>query len=374
MEYSLTNSKPYRVLCLDGGGIRGLYTASLLHQLTLRFARLNNQSITERLDFGANFDLIVGTSTGSLLATALAAGTPLDDVIALYRTEARNIFQSPMPLQHGCLTDKLRAFLWTARQAFSPANNSDALRKALHKVLGDETFAELFSRRKISLCIPTLNAETQKAWVFKTPHGTRLTRDNHYKLIDACMASAAAPLYFPIHGIPSPEPGVNSTAWFVDGGLWANDPVLVGMAEALEFAAPERPIHILSVGTGGAPKASPLTKRSAKRGAWGWKGGANIVGMSLEAQASVVPYLADRFAKSLNRPVQMFRLIDPSVSAEEAGFLALDAVGKKSLDLFESMAQRATDLNYSALTTGKVKEDTSAAVRDIFSNITVLRG
>jgi predicted acylesterase/phospholipase RssA len=365
----MNETKPYRVLSLDGGGIRGLYTASLLHQLSLRFSRLNGDPQKGTLDLGSKFDLIVGTSTGSILAMALAAGASLEQVIALYRTEGTNIFTKQMPLQHGCLSDKIRALLWTLLRARSPANHSQPLRTALEKVLGDENFDDLYKRRKIAVCIPTINAETQKAWVFKTAHGPRLTRDNHYKLVDACMASAAAPIYFPLHGVGSPEPGVSATTWFVDGGLWANDPVLIGLAEALEFAPADRPIHILSVGTGGAPKAKPITKQESKRGILGWKGGVDIVGMSLDAQASVVPYLASRFAKSMGGRVTMHRLADPISGTEEAGYLALDAAGDKSLNLLESMAQRATDLNYSALTTGKVDEATSRAIRDMFSNL-----
>jgi uncharacterized protein len=365
----MSEIKPYRVLSLDGGGIRGLYTASLLHQLSLRFSRLNGDPKKGNLDLGANFDLIVGTSTGSILAMALAAGASLQQVIALYRTEGDKIFTRQMPLQHGCLSDKIKASLWTLLRARAPANQSEPLRKALEEVLGDETFEDLYKRRKIAVCIPTINAETQRAWVFKTAHGSRLTRDNHYKLVDACMASAAAPIYFPLHGVKSPEPGVNATTWFVDGGLWANDPVLIGLAEALEFAPADRPIHVLSVGTGGAPKSKPITQHASKRGVLGWKGGADVVGMSLEAQASVVPYLASRFAKSMGGRVTMHRLADPLPGAEEAGYLALDAAGDKSLNLLEAMAQRATDLNYSALTTGKVDEATSHAVRAMFSNL-----
>ena len=61
-------TKPYRVLSLDGGGMRGLYTASLLNTLSDRFGN--------QLDVGKGFDLIVGTSTGSILAAGLVAGIP----------------------------------------------------------------------------------------------------------------------------------------------------------------------------------------------------------------------------------------------------------------------------------------------------------
>lgn len=74
--------KPYRVLSLDGGGMRGIYTAEFLERLTCYFARSRN---VEALDLGKGFDLITGTSTGAIVACALAIGKPLNDVVELYR-------------------------------------------------------------------------------------------------------------------------------------------------------------------------------------------------------------------------------------------------------------------------------------------------
>jgi uncharacterized protein len=56
-------AKPYRVLTLDGGGMRGIYTAAYLHGLITAFAR---ERKVEYLDLGKGFDLIVGTSTGAM--------------------------------------------------------------------------------------------------------------------------------------------------------------------------------------------------------------------------------------------------------------------------------------------------------------------
>ena len=61
---------PYRVLSLDGGGMRGIYTAAFLARLTDQFARIRNEAA---LDLGRGFDLITGTSTGAIVGCALAA-------------------------------------------------------------------------------------------------------------------------------------------------------------------------------------------------------------------------------------------------------------------------------------------------------------
>ena len=76
MEQHTNNDRPFRVLALDGGGIRGLFTAVLLRGLTVEFANQQGLDDRQEYDLGRQFDLIVGTSTGAILAAALAAGVP----------------------------------------------------------------------------------------------------------------------------------------------------------------------------------------------------------------------------------------------------------------------------------------------------------
>jgi len=361
--------KPFRVLSLDGGGIRGLYTATLLQQLAVRVARLNGSAEESNLDLGAQFDLIVGTSTGSIIAVALAAGVTLEKVLSMYRTQAAAIFQRPMPLQDGCLGTKVRTGAWAVRNLCSPANESSSLRAALAPVLKDETLGQVFARRRVALCVPTIDAEAQKAWVFKTPHSQRLTRDNSYQLIDVCMASAAAPVFFPMHAVKSPNPGASSTHLFVDGGLWGNNPVLVGLVEALEMVKPDQEIEILSVGTCPGTKSKVLTQEDANRGSLQWKGGVDIVSLSLEAQASVVPYLASKLVGAMGGRVRLHRLREPEASSDESKHLALDAVDSKSLAVIEMLGQRATDLNMSELTNSPTPTAQHQMVLQMFSNL-----
>jgi patatin-like phospholipase/acyl hydrolase len=360
------HEKKYRVLSLDGGGVRGIYTASLLQQLALRISRYTGNESQSRLDLGAKFDLIVGTSTGSIVAAALVAGMPLEDVVNLYRTRSSKIFHSPQPLQRAGLFNKLRVGWWALRHGRSAANQPQALEEALKTVLSEETLEQVYQRRGIAMCAPSVDATTNRAWVFKTPHSQRLTRDNNFKLVDVCLASAAAPIYFPIHGVTDPDGGGQSH-WFVDGGLWANNPVLVGMVEALEIAPPGAQIEVLSVGTGGAPKSNLLSKRSANRGTFGWKGGVDIVAMSLESQATVTAYLAKQLAMSTGR-ITLHRLEDSPVAPEEAGYLGLDTGTEEAIAHMEKRASRSTDINYSALTTGASTAE-RAMVLDMFSNL-----
>lgn len=153
--------KTFRVLSLDGGGVRGIYTASLLQQLALRISRFTGNDAVNRLDLGARFNLIVGTSTGSIVGAALAAGVPLEDVVELYRTRSKYIFHSPQPIQRGGCFDKLRVGAWALWHGRRAANQPGALSKALQTVLGDETMEQLYQRRGIALCVPTVDATTR---------------------------------------------------------------------------------------------------------------------------------------------------------------------------------------------------------------------
>lgn len=361
----------FRVLSLDGGGVRGIYTASLLQQLALRVGRFTGSETVSRVDLGAKFDLIVGTSTGSIVGAALAAGVPLEDVVELYRTRSKDIFHSPQPIQRGGLWDKIRVAIWALRHGPCAANRPTALSEALQSVLGDETLEQLYRRRGVALCVPTVDATTNRAWVFKTPHLKRLTRDNAYRLVDVCLASAAAPIYFPVHGVKDPDGG-GQTHWFVDGGLWANNPVLVGLVEALEVAPPDAHIEVLSVGTGGAPKSNLVTPKQANKGTFGWKGGVDIVSLSLESQATVTAYLAKQLAESTGR-VTLHRLQDSPVAPEEAGYLGLDTGTEEAIAHMEKRASRSTDVNYSDLTTGAVSPERRMTL-DMFSSLSPATG
>ena len=102
--------KPYRVLTIDGGGIRGLYTATALHTLMKRY--LPDSQAKDR-DIGKGFDLIVGTSTGGILAAALAKGVSTQKIIEFYANTGRDIFPDPMPK---C---KLGILWWSLKNLFS---------------------------------------------------------------------------------------------------------------------------------------------------------------------------------------------------------------------------------------------------------------
>ena len=314
------SNKPFKVLSLDGGGMRGLYTASVLSTLANRFGR------DKALDVGKGFDLIVGTSTGGILATALVAGVPIPKIIDLYRKKGPIIFKDPLP------SSKIKKFIWAIRNSISAANPNTPLADALAEIFRDETVGQVYKRRQIGLCITSVNIATHKSRVFKTAHDPKRSADDNRKLTEICLASSAAPMILPIAGVSDVQT-TDSVSHFVDGGLWANNPVLIGLVEALLLTEKDQPIEIISVGTCPPPSGAALTGREADRGVFSWNFGIKALELSMDAQASGHQFIANFLATHFNnhgKPITILRLDQSSPSSEQAPHLGLDNVSEKA--------------------------------------------
>lgn len=337
----MTNEiKPYRVLALDGGGIRGLYTSTVLHELAAFFAKRRGDADS---DVGKRFDLITGTSTGGILACGLAAGVAPQRISDLYKKEGPKIFGNAMPTQ-----GFLAKASYGKRAANQAANKAEPLRQALISVFGDETLGDLYKRRSIAVCLPSIKMITQASKVFKTPHTDDLVIDLGYKVVDVCLATSAAPIFLPLAELEFPDsPG--RVELFADGGLWANNPTLVGLIESLKicFAAegpdgPRRPVEILSIGTCGLPEGDAPDAK-ADRGILDWAVGIKIAGLAMNAQASGAAYMATILAQrvtELGRPIRIARIDNPPVSADQAKHLQLDLATADALSLLAQLGSQ----------------------------------
>lgn len=203
----------FQILSLDGGGLKGLFAAAVL----AAFEEDLECSIAE------HFDLIVGTSTGGLVALALGAGLRPSRIVDFYIDKGPAIFGRKRNL---------------AARLFRPAHRSDRLRAELEEILEDRTLGS----SDVPLVIPAYSLDAQDVYVFKTRHHERLNRDWRERMVDVAMATTAAPTYLPPHKLRNHR--------LVDGGLWANNPTLVGVVEAVSmFDVPLSSIHVLSLGT-----------------------------------------------------------------------------------------------------------------------------
>jgi len=109
-------------------------------------------------------------------------------------------------------------------------------------VLGDRKLGTATTR----LCIPSFEGEHGEVFVFKTPHHPDFKKDLHESMVKVALATAAAPTYF--------RPHRDGGYTFVDGGVWANNPVMIALTEALtSFDVSREQVRILSIGCGDDP-------------------------------------------------------------------------------------------------------------------------
>lgn len=226
-----------RILSIDGGGIKGALPAGFLMQV--------EEATGERIV--DHFDLIVGTSTGGIIAIGLGLGIPAAEILSLYRQDGPAIFGGlPKPGEGASRLDRAAAWVReAARRKFrrarnigAPKHDSEALRAALVKVLGERCLGESLTR----LVIPAYNADLRTVCVLKTSHHERFEVDWKMRAVDAALATAAAPTYFRAHELPN-------GARLVDGGVWANNPIGLAVVEAVGVLGWDRSaLRVLSLG------------------------------------------------------------------------------------------------------------------------------
>lgn len=331
--------RAYRVLSLDGGGMRGVYSAAFLARLTDHFSRIRGESA---LDLGRGFDLITGSSTGAIVGCALAIGRPMAEIIRLYREHGPKIFPRRIA---GKTSAAYRA---TQGSRYVRAGDK-ALREALEEVFGDTTMLDVYRRREISLSIPAVLMSGHRAWVFKkTPCSG--ARDDRYPLVDVCMATSAAPIYRSLAAIDDPNAPNGPKQVFADGGLWANNPIMVGLVDALTIAGPDRPIEIFSLGTCPRHEGDHLDAKSAHRSMLDWSLGADVAPLSISAQEFAFDHMARLLTNAishLGRPIRRVRFPNKPVPASMMPYLALDDTRQEAMDRLMTQAHTDADLTKS---------------------------
>lgn len=234
-------SKKFKILSLDGGGIKGLYSVQMLKNIEENCG----------VNFYNDFNLIVGTSTGSILAGAIVKKINLDTIVSLYQDQGKNIFKKR----------------WYSRIGlFRSRYSAKSFHNILKSLFKETTLGEIDK----PLLINATNIGDSSQFVFKTTFNNQvdgydnkkvLVRDKDIPLADAILASTSAPIYFPPHKV--------NNYLLADGGLWANSPVLVALAEAKKtFNKDPKDVVILSIGTGSEKNDYDLNTKK-----WGFLNG-----------------------------------------------------------------------------------------------------
>jgi patatin-like phospholipase/acyl hydrolase len=259
----------YRILSLDGGGIRGVLTARVIERLVER-----------KPDLLDKLDMVAGTSTGAILACGLASGRTPREIIQLYEEKGPSIFRT-MPWKR----IPVLGFL------FSSKYGSSRRKKALEETFGSAKLEDLTKHVIISTFLlddsfdpkPHLSKPGEKSkprWKAKFFHNLRPVDGTYYggeSVVDVVMRSSAAPLFFPIY------------QHYVDGGVVANNPSVCAFAQVLDAKTPialGKRIQILSLGTG-----SNAESESSERGKFGlWRWGMKLVGIVAGGQVGLAHY------------------------------------------------------------------------------------
>ena len=245
-EHFSNKTAPKRILALDGGGIRGALTLGYLQRIEDMLRKQHGNSKDFRLcDY---FDLIGGTSTGSIIASALAIGLKVEEIKKMYMELGEKIFAKKYKWWKIFEVDDL----------IKAGYNAKPLEDELQKLFGDITLES--DRIKTGLCIITKRADTNSVWpLINHPGGKYFgTTDGMNKdilLWKAVRASSAAPTYF-LPQVIDVGGGLPEAA-FVDGGVsMANNPALQLLMVATLQGFPFRwkwganNLLIVSVGTG----------------------------------------------------------------------------------------------------------------------------
>lgn len=226
---NLTNSESpenkdksrFHILCLDGGGSKGTYSIGFLEQVEAMMGKPLHQC----------FDMIYGTSTGSIIAAMIGLGVPVPEI---YKTYMKYI---PEIMGH-----------WFA------SGKSDALQKLGFEVFNDRTFYDF----KTFVGIVATNWDLERPFIFKSSFEAAYGSTNTFKpgfgctIADAVRASSAATPFFKRVFLKTENQGTVETA---DGGFFANNPTLLALTDALGSLKqkPEN-VKVLSVGCGRFPE------------------------------------------------------------------------------------------------------------------------
>ena len=312
----------YRILSIDGGGIRGIIPAQVLIALEEKLQHETGNADARIADY---FDLIAGTSTGGILACVYLCPSPdqparprfnASQALDLYFERGDEIFD--IPLWH-----KIRSGAGLLDERY-PA---DGLEEALYDYLGELKLSALL---KPSL-ITSYDIRRRRAHFFKQ-HRAKQEPNRNFLVRDVARATSAAPTYFECARVKS---DANLIYPLVDGGVFANNPTLCAYAEARVHADKRAAdMVILSLGTGSNEKSYAYAEAKD----WGLAEWAKpVISIMMSGVAETVHYQLDQIFDAVGRPEQYLR-VQPEIPADNTD---LDKVDQENLNELRQLGVEA---------------------------------
>lgn len=230
------NDKSFKILSIDGGGIRGIFPITLLADIEESL----KSSGSESWQIYKNFDLICGTSTGGIIAIALSLGIPATEIRELYMAHADTIF--------GHQRNYIRQLY---QSAYDRAGLETLLKETFLKYCGGRQ--PLLNECHTNVCIPIYDMLSSKMVVCRNHENGNESNYNDVPSYQIALATSAAPTYFdPYYGKYSDSDGVSRFInCMIDGSVVANNPAMIGLVEAQSYFGHKlSDVKLLSVGTG----------------------------------------------------------------------------------------------------------------------------
>ncbi len=301
----------FQILSLSGGGIRGLYTVTVLADIEEMLAEGD-----ENYSIARHFDMLAGTSIGGIISIGLASGLTARRMKELLYENRLKIFPNrPWYKLPGV---KL------LHMAFGALYNSNTLIKILEDEIGDKRIRESICY----LCIPAVNGTNGQAKVYKTPHHPEKTWDGKKRLIDAAVATSSAPTYF--------KPHLEDDNLMLDGGLVANSPSFIAYHEATSFIGiPKENVHMLALGTLGS-ESNLLTKSRGWGYVSGFGGGKKLIDLILSSTEK----LHNDITKQLLGDVQ-FQFVSPLNANDQAKVITLDNASDQAASMLKGRGNQS---------------------------------
>jgi patatin-like phospholipase/acyl hydrolase len=261
--------KKFKILSIDGGGIKGVFPAKFL------------TSLEEEIGEGQihkYFDLICGTSTGGIIALALSLGIPAKEILKLYEKNAKTIF------------GKKRYNIFK-KPFYCNKPLEKLIRDIFKKYHSKDTDPIIDDVKGTKLLIPIYSLIDGGTQVLKTPHASDLITDKHIPMYMAAMATSAAPTYFNAYSNSYKKIDSDTLESFsnkVDGGVYANNPSMLGIIEArTRFEKELDDIELLSLGTGQYKYSEAKEKNQWSILYWMWISKKRIINLFMQSQSQL---------------------------------------------------------------------------------------